>query len=286
MFVPGNKQRFLDKAAQSEVDAVFLDLEDGVLPSEKQAAREMVATTLVRKSFRPIRYVRVNAANTSWYEEDLAAIWQPGLDGVCLPKTEAPDDLNYLSARLTAFEMSSGIPDGRIGIIAAIESARAVMNLPAIATANDRIRGLMFGAEDFALDLGLGTRRQGEAAELLYARSAIVIAAASSSILSIDGVFPDLDDEDGMRRDVLQARRLGFTSKSTFNPRQVGEINSVFSPQPDEIQYAKNVISAFNDAKARGDASVAVGGQLVDLPILRRAERIMELVGELGSAAS
>jgi citrate lyase subunit beta/citryl-CoA lyase len=139
----------------------------------------------------------------------------------------------------------------------------------------------MFGAEDFALDIGLGTKRENEAAELLFARSSIVVAAAAKRMLSIDGVFPDLDDESGMRRDVAQARRLGFTSKSTFNPRQVAEINSVFSPQADEIEYAHRVVSAFEEAESKGDASVAVGGQLVDLPILRRAQRILELVAEL-----
>jgi citrate lyase subunit beta / citryl-CoA lyase len=286
MFVPGNKQRFLDKAAESDVDSVLLDLEDGVLPSEKARAREMIAETLARKSFTPRRYVRVNAMNTPWYSEDIEAILGLGLDGVCLPKVESAGELNRLGHRLTGFEMTNGLPDGSVRILAAIESAAAIQNLREIAQAGDRVVGLMFGAEDFALDIGLGTKREAEAAELLYARSAIVMAAAARHILSIDGVFPDLDDEEGMRRDVWQARRLGFTSKSTFNPRQVSQINAVFSPQPDEIEYAERVISAFEEAKSRGDASVAVGGQLVDLPILRRAERIMELVGELGGAAS
>ena len=287
MFVPGNKPRFLEKAAESDVDSVFLDLEDGVLPSEKTNAREMVGETLDRRPFRPARYVRVNAANTPWYEEDLASVLgRRGLAGVCLPKVESAGDVNGLSTRLTNAESYYGLPDGEIRIVAAIESAWSITNLPVIASASDRLMGLMFGAEDFALDLGLGTHRVGEAADLLYARSAVVMAAAANGLLSIDGVFPDLDDEDGMSRDLLQARRLGFSSKSTFNPRQIRRINEAFSPQPDEIDYAKRVIAAFDEAKAKGDASVAVGGQLVDLPILRRAERIIELVDKFGLVAS
>jgi citrate lyase subunit beta/citryl-CoA lyase len=272
MFVPGNKSRFLDKAAGSDVDGVFLDLEDGVLPSEKEAARQMVADTLARAQFRPIRFVRLNAADTPWHEDDLQAVLRPGLDGVCLPKTDEPDQVLRLSDRLERHEAANGLAKGSIGIVAAIESAKSLVNVVAIASSTDRLTGLMFGAEDYALDMGLGTHRQGEAAELLYARSAIVVGAASAKILSIDGVFPDLDDEDGMRRDILQARRLGFTSKSTFNPRKVTEINAVFSPQADEVEYAQKVIRALDAAKERGAASVAVGGQLVDLPILRRAE--------------
>jgi len=124
----------------------------------------------------------------------------------------------------------------------------------------------------------LGTNRVGEAAEMLYARSAVVVASASARILSIDGVFPNLDDPEGMEADIVQARRLGFTSKSTFNPRQVAEINRFFSPQSDEIAYARKVVAGFEEAGARGDASVAVGGQLVDLPIVLRAQRLLALV--------
>jgi citrate lyase subunit beta/citryl-CoA lyase len=277
MFVPGNKQRFLDKAATSDVDVVLLDLEDGVLPSEKESAREMVAESLARTDYLPCRYVRVNARSTPWYEEDIEAILSPELDGVCLPKVESSADVRRLSDRLLRYESQNGLAEGKVRILAAIESAKALLDARTIAASESRLVGLMFGAEDFALDLGLGTRREGEAAELLFARSMIVMAAAAEHILSIDGVFPDLADEEGMRRDILQARRLGFTSKSTFNPRQVAEINAVFSPQSDEIDYARRVIAAFAEAQTKGEASVALGGQLVDLPILRRAERIVEL---------
>jgi citrate lyase subunit beta/citryl-CoA lyase len=165
--------------------------------------------------------------------------------------------------------------------VAAIESPAAVLQAAAIARADRRVVGLMFGAEDLALELGLGTAREAEAAELLFARSMVVYAAAAGQVLSIDGVFPNLDDPDGMRRDTLQARRLGFTSKTTFNPRQVDVINEIFSPRRDEIAYARLVADAFAKAQARGDASVAVGGQLVDRPIVARAHRLLELAEEM-----
>jgi citrate lyase subunit beta/citryl-CoA lyase len=288
MFVPGNKERYLEKAAHSEVDCVLLDLEDGVLPDAKPAARAMVAAAL-SGTFLPQRYVRVNAVPTGWHSDDLDAVVVPGLDGICLSKCEGPAEIELLSARLARLEAERGIAVGSVRILAAIESASGLLAAPEIARADPRVVGLMLGAEDFALDLGLGTAREGEAAELIYARSALVVAAGAAHVLSVDGVFPDLDDEEGMERDCLRARRLGFSAKSTFNPRQVAVINRIFSPRPDEIAYAAKVVAAFEEAERRGDASVAVGGQLVDRPIVLRAQRILELAKELellGTAAT
>lgn len=277
MFVPGNIERFLDKAPVSGADVVLFDLEDGVSPPAKSNARTLVRARLEGSWQGPLRFVRLNAASTPWLEEDLQAVLVPGLDGVCLSKTETPEDVANLSERLDAGERAQGIEIGHTRIVAAVESAQALVQAPRIAASSDRLTGLMFGAEDFALDLGLGTHRQGEAAELLYARSALVVAAASAHILSIDGVFPALDDPDGFSADVLQSRRLGFSAKSTFNPRQIAEINRVFRPQPDEIEYARRVVAAFEEAEKRGESSVAVGGQLVDRPIVLRAQRLLEL---------
>jgi citrate lyase subunit beta/citryl-CoA lyase len=280
MFVPGNRERFIQKARSSGADAILLDIEDGVLPAEKPEARRMIAASLREEWQGPRRYVRLNALSTPWLEPDLDAVVGPGLDGVCLTKVIKPQDIHELVARLEFLERRAGLEVGKLQILAAVESARGLVNAVAIADASPRVIGLMFGAEDYALDLGLGARREREAAEMIYARSCIVNAAAAANILSIDGVFPNLNDPEGLLADVRQARRLGFTCKSTFNPRQVDVINQVFSPQPDEIEYARKIAAGFREAEARGDASVAVGGQLVDRPIVLRALKILEFVGE------
>ncbi len=276
MFVPGNKERFLAKAAQSDVDCVFLDLEDGVLPAAKAQARAMVAAAL-RTPFRPQRYVRLNAAATTWFAGDLAEVIPAAPDGVCLPKCEDAGQVTELAARLDDLERRNSLEPGSTRIVAAIESPAAVLAAVSIARAHPRVTALMLGAEDLALDIGLGTARAAEAAELIFARSMVVYAAAAARVASIDGVFPNLEDPDGMERDTMQARRLGFTAKSTFNPRQVQVINRIFSPRPDELAYARRVADAFRAAEARGEASVAVGGQLVDRPIVLRALRLLEL---------
>lgn len=280
MFVPGNKPRFLQKVETVPLDYALFDLEDGVLPAEKPTARGMVAEVLARQWSGPARYVRLNAITTPWFEDDLDAVVRPGLEGVCMTKVNSVDELRAGIESIAKREAAAGMAPGAVRIVAAIESARGLLAAPAIAAADPRVIALIFGAEDYALDLGLGAHRIEEAAELIYPRSALVVAAASAGVLSIDGVFPDLDNEPGCIADIWQARRLGFTCKSTFNPRQVEMINSIFSPQQEEIEYARKLAAAFDDATARGDASVAVGGQLVDLPILMRAVKVLETIGE------
>jgi citrate lyase subunit beta/citryl-CoA lyase len=276
MFVPGNSARYQVKAAQSDADAVFLDLEDGVPPADKEGARQQIAETLRAQGFRPRRFVRLNAFDTPWFDDDLAALALLAPEGFCLPKVETPEVVREVSERLTEVEVEEGLEVGAISLVPAIESARSLINAPSIAAADPRVTGIMFGAEDYALDLGLGTVRKREGAELLYARSAVVNAAAAADIDSIDGVFPDLDNPDGMIADIHRSRDLGFTGKSTFNPRQLAEINRIFNPAPDEVEYAQRVVAAFEEAQARGEGSVAVGGQLVDLPIVMRAQRLLE----------
>src|SRR3990172_2976111 len=230
MFVPGNRQRFLDKIYELETppDAVFFDLEDGVIPEEKPTARDLIAGVLRRSAPGPLRTVRINAVGSDWFQEDIEAILVPGLEGVCVPKVEWPEQVVQVAERLP----------GEVGVVVAIESAAGLMRAPEIAAAHPQVIGLMFGAEDYALDLGLGTKREGEARELVYARSALVVAAAAARVIAIDGVFPDLDDEESLAADVLQARRLGFDGKSTFNPRQIGLIKEPVSPTDDERGHA------------------------------------------------
>ncbi len=285
MFVPGSRQRFIDKALALPVDAIFLDLEDGVPPGEKALARQLVAAALGRPGGGPARYVRMNAIGTAWAREDLRDVLNPGLEGLCLPKVERPDDVLHLAEALAPFEQHRGLLPGAVRIIAAIESARGLFAAPAIAASHPRVMALMFGAEDFALDLGLGTRREQEARELIYARSAVVAAAASAHVIAIDGVFPDLEDPEGLVADAAQARRLGFAAKSLFNPRQIEAINRVFSPAPEEIAYAQRVVQAFKEATARGEGAAAVGGQLVDLPIVQRAQRLLDMLPDLDGPA-
>ena len=278
MFVPGHSEKMLTKAVGLEnLDVAMFDLEDGAPPDQKDRARELVGSMLDRPSGGPRRFVRINAIASERMEADLQAVVRPGLEGLILPKVERADEVTLVDRLLQEQEPLSGVEEGSVALVAAIESAAGLLDAPAIAAATPRVIGLMFGAEDFGLDLGLSTNREGEARELIYARSAIVVAAASAHVQSVDGVWPDIQDFEGVRRDSIQARRLGFSGKSTFHPGQIDIINEVFSPSEAEVEHARRVVDAFEEAQAAGQAAVAFGGQLIDLPIVERARRVLRL---------
>jgi len=275
----------LGEFAPGEVDVVMLDMEDGVPVAEKDNARSVIAGSLGRPSnggCGPLRYVRINAIGSDRCDPDLAAAVRLGLNGVVAPKVDWPDDLVTLSKLLDTLELKVGMPIGTVQIIAAVEGGLGLLNAYRIACVSPRTIGLMFGAEDYALDIGLPAQRESEAAELIFARSSVVNACAAAHRFSFDGVWPDIRDMEGLRVDALQSRRLGFTGKSMIHPGQAPVVNEVFSPSAADIAYAKRVMQAFEEAQARGDGAVAFGGQLLDLPIIERARRTLDVARALG----
>jgi citrate lyase subunit beta/citryl-CoA lyase len=284
MFVPGHRSRMVERAlglsefAPTTLDVAILDLEDGVPPDEKDRARAAIASVLGLPSASegPARYVRVNAEPAA-RDADLAAILRPGLDGIVAPKIDDPDEVVRLSRDLDEREDAAGMTRGSIRIVASIESARGLLEAHSIAASTDRVIALLFGAEDFARDLALPAERQAEAAELLYPRSAVVVAAVAARRQAIDGIWPDVTDAEGLRRDSIQARRLGFSGKSLIHPGQIETINEVFSPSAAEASYARRVVAAFDEGQAKGLGAVALDGKLLDKPIVERALRTLAL---------
>jgi citrate lyase subunit beta / citryl-CoA lyase len=279
MFVPGSKQRMIDKSlGMTNLDVAMYDIEDGVSPQEKPLARTLVAEMLsrARQPHSPSRFVRINGVGSGKdrIDADLDLI-RPGLDGLVVPKVDTTDQLRWIAEEVDRREKAHGMTAGSVRIIAAIESARGLLNAPQIATTSPRVLGLLFGAEDYALDLRLPSNREGEARELLFARSWFANAAASGNVEALDGVWPDISDTEGVRRDAVQARRLGMTGKSLFHPSQIDVINESFVPTEAELEYARRVVQAFDEAQRRGDGAVAFGGQLLDRPIVERARRTL-----------
>jgi len=288
MFVPGHRQRMIDKALGLNADAIMLDIEDGVAPSEKDTARKLIGEALGRERLphSPVRFVRINAIGHARMEADLEAVVRPGLDGLVLPKVETAEEVLKVDAILGEREPELEIQGGSIKLLIAIESPKGLLNAPAIAGCSPRVIGLMFGAEDFGRELGLPTFREAEAREMLYARSAMVVAAASVHVQAVDGVWVDLKDTEGLWGFARQSRRLGFSGMSLIHPSQIDPINNVFSPTPEEVSYAEQVVKAYEEAVARGDGSISLGGQLIDRPIVERARRTLELARMLGVDAA
>jgi citrate lyase subunit beta/citryl-CoA lyase len=193
----------------------------------------------------------------------------------------APDEIEAVEELLDRMEPEKGMERNSTHLLIAIESPKGLARAQEIAAASPRVIGMIFGAEDFGRELGLPLQREGEARDLLYARSAFVCAAAAANVQSIDGVWPDLNDLDGCVKFAQQARRIGFTGMSLIHPSQIDAVNTAFTPTVAELDYCRKVIQAFDEAQARGDGAVAFGGQLLDLPIIERARRMLALAESL-----
>lgn len=269
LFTPGDRPEMLRKAPGSGADVLVFDLEDAVVPDRKAAAREAVGAVLADPGFDPDAEVclRVNAVGID-ADDDLAAVLGPDvrLDSVMLPKVEAAADVETLG-RLLA-ERGAERP-----IIALVETAAGVLHAEAIAAAGPT-DAVFFGAEDLAADIG--ATRTPEGAEVAYARQHVVLAAAAAGIDAIDTVFVDLDDLEGLREEARRAVRLGYDGKPAVHPDQVAVINEAFRPDADELAWAERVLAARDAADAAGRGVFTVDGRMIDRPLIRRAERLVD----------
>ena len=291
MFVPGDRQRMIDKALTLPVDAIMMDIEDGVAPAEKDNARVQIAAALDRVAERlesepgyrtPGRFVRTNAPGTTRMIEDFKAAVRPGLEGLVISKVDTVDQVRAVEDELGRAEVDQHVPGGSIKLLIAIESPIGLFNAFAIATSSPRIMGLLFGAEDFTREMALPMRREGEASDMLYARSHLATVAAAAHIQAVDGVWVDLNDQEGLKRFAKQARRLGMSAISIIHPSQIEIANAAFTPAKEDIEYAREVLKAFDDARAKGQGAIAFRGQLLDFPIVDRARQTMDLAKSLG----
>jgi citrate lyase beta subunit len=291
MFVPGDRQRMIDKALGSNVDAIMMDIEDGVAPSEKENARrqigaalDVVCARLKREpAYRtPARYVRVNAVGSERFIQDTKAVVRPGLEGLVVSKVETVAQIRVAEDELGRAEVAHHMPGGTVKLLIAIESPLGLFNAFTIATSSPRIVGLLFGAEDFTREMNLPMRREGEAVDMIYARSHLATAAAAAHVQAVDGVWVDLNDMEGMKRFAKQARRLGMSGISIIHPNQIEDANAAFTPTQEDIDYAQAVVNAFEDARAKGLGAIAFRGQLLDYPIVDRARQTLALAKTLG----
>lgn len=265
LFVPGDSQRKIEKAAGGTADAVILDLEDAVAPSKKEIAREVVAQALSQIDFGgKTVLVRSNGIGTPFAQADLEMLRGVNIDGVMLPKVETADMM--IEARTLL---------GARPIYALIESALGVLNLPQIVTAvPDSLAGLAFGAEDYVASVGATTTA--ERHEVLFARSAVVNGAAAVGVPAIDAVFTDFHNVEGLQVDTLAGKQLGFSGKMVIHPKQAVVVNELFAVDPAERAQAQELVDAYNRYLAQGIGVFSYNGKMVDEAIVRRARQIVE----------
>jgi citrate lyase subunit beta / citryl-CoA lyase len=278
----------LAKAPTLGADALLFDLEDSVPLAEKPRARELVAEAiagLVGKGGPPA-YVRVNALQTGLCADDVAAVARPGLAGIMLPKADSAKRVAEAEALLTRAEAlltraeASGAVEGRLAIVPIAETALGLVRAFEIASASPRVVAIAFGAEDFALDVGLIRTREAE--ELALARQTVAIAARAAGVGAIDMVYPWVDDEPGLVASAEVGRRMGYRSKQVVHPRQVPVVNRLLGYSPEEIAWAERVVAAYAAAEAEGRGAVSLDGNMVDRPVVERARRILAAGGDGG----
>ena len=279
LFAPGNHPRRVEKALTLDADAVILDLEDAVAIAEKPATRAAVVAAYARPR-TGLLYVRVNAADTEFCYGDFAAIVQPGLDGVILPKVESAAALQTIDWLLGNLERERGLPPGGIDLVPIIETARGLTQIEAILGAGTRVRHCAFGAGDFTLDVNMRWSRGED--ELAYARARVVTASRAAGIEApLDTVWVDLHDEEGLEASTRQALGLGFQGKMCIHPNQVGVVNRVFTPTNAEIDFAERVVAAFAEAEKAGSAAIQLDGKFIDYPIVYRAQRTLDTMAAI-----
>ncbi len=277
LFVPGDSERKIEKAVASKADAIVIDLEDSVSPSEKAEARHLTKSVLLNSGRRVVG-VRVNARDTEWHLHDLAVIAGGGPDFIMLPKCTSSEDLMILDHQLAVLETAYGLEVGHIGLIPLVtETAASVQSLD-YRSAPARLMALGFAGEDFSADLGVAARGPTRNLNplLVIGRQMTAIAAAAARVPAIDTPFPDPKDAGGLESETVEARELGFGGKLCIHPSQIDIVHSVMKPSEDELRWAKAVADAFETSPNQG--VTLLDGKMIDRAHLRLALRRLAMV--------
>ena len=276
LFAPGSDLAKVEKALASTADIVIIDLEDAVPPSEKERARANIVKILRAKPIRPV-LVRVNSLSTAWALSDLLAVVPLLPQGIVIPKAQSNIEIKMVS---WVIEQLAGVNSG-IDIYPLIETATGVEEAASIAKASALVKRLIFGALDYSLDLGLSYTP--DPTVLVYARARLVVASAAAGLEGpIDTVYPGFKDEDGLRRDTLEAKKLGFKGKLVIHPAQIIPVNEMFTPSEVEFEEAQQIVEVYRQAQAEGKGAVQWKGKMIDEPVLKRAEQILAIKQQLG----
>ena len=281
LFLPGNTPNIIVNGEILGSDAVILDLEDAVSPTEKDSARILVRNAIKLMGFgRCEIIVRINSIDTPYWKRDLDQIIpvRPGM--IMPPKTGCAQDVLTVDAYISELEDKLGMARNTVRLIPLIETALGVENAYQIASASKRVAAIFLGGEDLSADLRCKRTKEGN--EIAYARARMVVAARAAGVDVYDTPFTDVNDDEGIYTDARYAKSLGFTGKSAISPRHVGAINEVFSPSQQEIDYAYEVMEAIRIGKEQGRGAVALRGKMIDAPVVMRAQQTIEMARQLG----
>lgn len=273
LFVPVNVPRFVQGAADRGADAVILDLEDSIAPSQKDQARAALADAIPVVARRGADVlVRLNRP---WrlLVRDLEAAVIPGVGALMLTKVESPEHVQAVAEMVEELEVERSLPAGGVSFVVLVETAAGFFRMEAIARAHDRVVAISLGAEDFALSVGMLPEPEG----LFYPKQHTIFAARAAGIqpLGFIGSIADYRDQDAFRAIVRRSRRLGFVGASCIHPLQVSVLNEEFAPTAEEVAQAERMVAVYDAALAAGTGAVEFEGRMIDIPVVERARRVL-----------
>jgi citrate lyase subunit beta/citryl-CoA lyase len=224
---------------------------------------------------RMATFVRINPPSSGLARDDVEAVVSAELDGLVVPKVEAGADVQLVADWLDQAEERAGLEQGRIGIIAILETVRGMLNAVAIAAAEPRLLALAFGSDDFSRDLGV--ERTPEGVETAYPRAHVALAARATGLQALDTPWTDIGDVEGLRREARQGRQLGYTGKQLIHPSQIEVVHALYLPSAEEVGWARRVVKAYEHAVGQGLGAIRVDDKLIDVPMVERAHRTLAL---------
>lgn len=281
MFLNAQKPGLIKDPYIYKPDSIMLDLEDAVAEKEKDSARFSLFHALKEINYRGIEcIVRINGLNSDLWEEDIRCAVAGGADGIRIPKTETAEDVKKVEKAVEEAEKEFGVEPGKVLIMAALESAKGVLNALDICKASDRLFGIALSGGDYTKDLQ--THITGTGVELMGARQHMIIAARAAGVQCFDTVYTDLDDMEGFIKDAETIHLMGFDGKSIINPRQIAPVHKIYTPSQKEIIFAQKVVKEIDEKKALGIGVFTVDGKMIDIAFYDGAKRTIELAKASG----
>jgi citrate lyase beta subunit len=275
LYMPGDDRRKIEKATTLGVDCICMDMEDGVAITRKTEARAVIAQAMKELDFgKSERCIRINSFGSGFEEFDLVAALATNPDSIVVPKIESAEQVKWVSEHIETYELSSNNNVGSIRLLIGVETAKGILNLREIATSDKRLEAIIFGAEDYAASVGATRTKEGT--EVLYARSSVVTACAANDLQAIDMVYIDFRDIEGLRAEAQQGAGLGFSGKQIIHPDQAIPVQEAFTPSDQAIAYAQRVIETFEASQKEDKGAYALDGKMIDRPLLRNAQKVME----------
>ena len=281
MFLNAQKPGLIKDPYIYKPDSIMLDLEDAVAEKEKDAARFSLYHALREINYRGIEcIVRINGLDSELWKEDIRCAVAGGADGIRIPKTETAEDVRRVEKAVEEAENEFGIERGKVLIMAALESAKGVLNALDICNASERLFGIALSGGDYTKDLQ--TRITGTGVELMGARQHMIIAARAAGVQCFDTVYTDLDDMEGFKKDVETIHLMGFDGKSIINPRQIAPVHEIYTPTQKEIVFSQKVVKEIEEKKKLGNGVFTVDGKMLDIGFYDGAKRTIELAKASG----